>query len=287
MKVVEDFRGFSACHPFSSASHIRPPRCSPASGTVQSLVTRDCDTAHSSHRSIHPFHAPSSILDVLDLPGGDSSENPDLDNLLPDPSHSRAQHIPQDPLAQLASAIQSLARSSHYSFSDSTSRTKVQEPDQFDGTDSHKLWVFLVQCKLNFQNCPKAFCLDHAKVTFAQSYLKGIALEWFEPDLLQSNPTSVFHPLWMDNYAEFVLELQMNFGPHDPVRDAEHELRNLSMKVDNESTSMWLSLTTWPPKSMVMEKVHSVAASTMVCQTTSKMRCHVLASLPHSLECVV
>ena len=34
----------------------------------------------------------------------------------------------------------------------------------------------------------------------------------------------------MDNYVEFVLELQINFGPHDPVKDVEHELWNLSMR---------------------------------------------------------
>ena len=40
---------------------------------------------------------------------------------------------------------------------------------------------------------PKAFHQDRAKVTFAQSYLKGMALEWFELDLLDSaNPND--HP---------------------------------------------------------------------------------------------
>ena len=38
------------------------------------------------------------------------------------------------------------------------------------------------------------------------------------------------HPEWMENYEEFVLELQMNFGPHDPVRDTEHQLDHLTMK---------------------------------------------------------
>ena len=86
-----------------------------------------------------------------------------------------------------------------------------------------------MQCELNFQDRPKAFTSDRAKVTFVQSYLKGIALEWFEPDLLNSgNPRAC--PIWMDNYQQFVQELQSNFGLHNPVRDVEHQLDNLSMK---------------------------------------------------------
>jgi hypothetical protein len=34
----------------------------------------------------------------------------------------------------------------------------------------------------------------------------------------------------MENYQEIVLELRTNFGPHDPVGDAEHELHHLSLK---------------------------------------------------------
>ena len=41
-----------------------------------------------------------------------------------------------------------------------------------------------MQLELNFQDCAKAFRTGRAKVTFTQSYLKGMALEWFEPDLL-------------------------------------------------------------------------------------------------------
>ncbi|KAG6329214.1 hypothetical protein ID866_9875 [Astraeus odoratus] len=53
-------------------------------------------------------------------------------------------------------------------------------------TDPKKLCTFLVQCKLNFQDQPSTFKKDHAKVVFMQFYLKGMALEWFEPDLLSS-----------------------------------------------------------------------------------------------------
>ncbi|KAG6326089.1 hypothetical protein ID866_13000 [Astraeus odoratus] len=34
----------------------------------------------------------------------------------------------------------------------------------------------------------------------------------------------------MDNWKEFIIELQTTFGPHDPVADAEHELDCLQMK---------------------------------------------------------
>ena len=58
-----------------------------------------------------------------------------------------------------------------------------------------------------------------------QSYLKGMALEWFEPGLLSiSNPNAC--PIWMDSYHQFVSKLKSNFGLHD----AEHQLDNLSMK---------------------------------------------------------
>ncbi|KAG6328591.1 hypothetical protein ID866_10497, partial [Astraeus odoratus] len=91
------------------------------------------------------------------------------------------------------------------------------------------LHTFLVQCELNFQDCPSAFKKDCTKVVFAQSYLKGMALEWFELDLLSSgNPRSC--PLWMDDWTEFIIELQSTFGPHNPVTNAENQLDHLQMK---------------------------------------------------------
>ena len=34
----------------------------------------------------------------------------------------------------------------------------------------------------------------------------------------------------MDDWREFVTELQLQFGPHDPIGDAKHQLDNLRMK---------------------------------------------------------
>jgi len=165
--------------------------------------------------------------------GGDSnppSPNPP-DVPLPDSPIPSASTPTPDPLLLFAQAVQALTKVTTASAdrNSSSGRTKVCEPDTFDGTDLRKLRAFLVQCKLNFQDRPKAFASDRARVTFMQSYLKGMALEWFEPDLLNSaNPCA--RPLWMDNYAQLVSKLKSNFGPHDPVGDAEHQLDNLSMK---------------------------------------------------------
>jgi len=129
----------------------------------------------------------------------------------------------------LAVAVNRLSRSSRRTSDSSSSRAKVREPDTFDGTDPKKLRTFLVQCELCFQDRAKAFRQDRARVTFAQSYLKGMTLEWFEPDLLNSgNPAD--RPRWMDSWVHFVAELQSTFGPHDPVADAEHQLEHLRMK---------------------------------------------------------
>ena len=132
-------------------------------------------------------------------------------------------------LNNLAITVNRLSHSAKCTNDSSSSCAKVREPDTFDGTDPKKLRTFLVQCKLCFQDRPKAFRQDRAKVTFAQSYLKGMTLEWFELDLLDPGSPAQ-RPRWMDSWIDFITELQKTFGAHDPVADAEHQLEHLVMK---------------------------------------------------------
>ena len=175
-----------------------------------------------------------------DNPGDDSPSNDNPDENGPDEDNADDEdanpfaNLPeeQDPttivFGNLASTIDRLACSARSSDSLS-SWTKTWEPDTFDQTNLKKLHTFLVLCELNFQDQPKAFQLDQAKVTFVQLYLRGMALEWFKPDLLGSgDPDSC--PYWMDDWQEFIRELQTTFGPHDPVANAEHQLNHLRMK---------------------------------------------------------
>ena len=127
------------------------------------------------------------------------------------------------PTSDLATALTLLAQSVSAP-TKSFKQTKVQEPDVFDGLDTCKLQPFLVQCTLNFRNHPDAFSTDSAKVTFALSYLKGTALNWFKPLL-----TSGLNLTWLDDYSNFILELRKNFGLHNPEGEGEANLENLHM----------------------------------------------------------
>ena len=107
-------------------------------------------------------------------------------------------------------------------------KAKAKEPDTFDGSDPRKLNNFILLCNLYFQT-NAAYSDDAAKVTFALSYLRGIALEYFEPAILDSDEV----PEWMDNWSAFIRTLRVQFGPIDPTADAEDGIDNLKMQ-DNQ-----------------------------------------------------
>ncbi|KIO08003.1 hypothetical protein M404DRAFT_23249 [Pisolithus tinctorius Marx 270] len=201
---VSPFRGFSACTSNTPTPH-RPTAPIPEGDPGDDGPGDDDD--NNPDDDDHAGNGPSG-----DNPeDNDPEDNPDF----PDPDTKPAITV----LDNLALAIKLLACNAHTS-PESSSRTKLCEPDTFDGTDPKKLHAFFIQCELNFQDRPQAFRTDCAKVIFAQSYLKGMALEWFEPDLLGLDDPNDW-PLWMDSC------------PHDLVTDAKSQLDHLHMK-DNQ-----------------------------------------------------
>ncbi|KAG6328111.1 hypothetical protein ID866_10978, partial [Astraeus odoratus] len=172
-------------------------------------------------------------------PDGPRGSDPDPDD--PDNDDGGNNDAPDpdakdNPLLVLTNAISHLSCATKCRPKDSGAAcTKVHEPNTFDSTDLKKLCEFLIQCELNFHNRPQAFCLDSQKVSFALSFLKGIALAWFEPDLLNAIPGA--ESAWANDYSEFVIELTTNFSPHDPVGDAEHQLNNLQSGNSSGTTS--------------------------------------------------
>ena len=107
-------------------------------------------------------------------------------------------------------------------------KAKAKEPNTFDGSDPWNLNNFILLCNLYFQT-NAAYSENAAKVTFALSYLRGIALEYFELAILDSNEV----PKWMDNWSAFIHTLCVQFHPIDPIADAEDGIDNLKIQ-DNQ-----------------------------------------------------
>src|ERR1700730_11455997 len=161
-----------------------------------------------------------------------TSQDPDVnpphsampsDPSLPDhvtPTRSRAN---SDIPPNLTDAINALAKSAK---DKGPARARVREPEPFDGSDPRKLHSFLVQCELNFWDRPKNFPQDSDRVNFAVSFLKGTALEWFEPAILRESAEED----WLKDWDLFLQELKTNFGPFDPTGDTEAEIDHLRMK---------------------------------------------------------
>jgi len=235
---ISQFQSFTAQNPTASLTLHRD--------AVSQSLCSSADLGH--HESVSgdrfPYHRNSTLEhcepgcfqwfgpedgpgDDPDNPRDDNNNNNDDDDKFLDATEELDPSLAI--FHNLSIAVNHLSCSSRCSNDSSSSHAKVCEPDTFDGMDPKKLLTFLVQCELCFQDCAKAFCQDRARVTFAQSYLKGMTLEWFEPDLLNSGDPAD-RPCWMDSWVHFVTELQGTFGPHDPVTDAEHQLEHLRMK---------------------------------------------------------
>src|ERR1700720_2023774 len=155
--------------------------------------------------------------------GGDFGDrNPDgPGNDPPDENGSGDHHDDEDPYddgnqPNLADAIAALAH--NVGSQRDSSRTKVREPDPFDGMDPARLWTFLVQLQLSFNDCPSAFGNGQRKVNFAISYLKGMALTYFETSLLEPDILNLL--AWEDDYSEFVEELKLYFGSSDLIGES-------------------------------------------------------------------
>ena len=116
-----------------------------------------------------------------------------------------------------------------------TTSTRLREPDTFNSSDASKLRVFILQCNLHFQDRANTFTSNRAKVAYALSYLTGLPLGWVEPGLFALTP-----PTWVHHWDLFHTELESNFGPFDPVGDAEAEIENLVMTEGSHSATYFV-----------------------------------------------
>ena len=177
-----------------------------------------------------PSFPPASITEVFDM----SSTHQPSTNPSAGPS-STPSAIPATGNSQpvnattMANAINDLVKSNL------PSRVKIREPDPFDGSDPKKLCTFLLQCKLNFLDHKYLFQDETTKVNYVLSYLKGSALDCFEPGLLDP-----LEPPWCSDFDLFSEELEANFSTFNPIREAKAELEGLHMQENHQATKYFI-----------------------------------------------
>lgn len=228
----ETFQGFSARRisvPLIQPTPVTPTRPVQQPSSAPGTVSRSPAPFSPSHES-NPFDSQDPPVTT---PTRNPFRSPPRNTVTSPPAPAIPPVTPAfDTNTQLAGAIallaQTLQRPAAVPDPAPRERNNVRDPDQFDGSDATKLRSFFAQLELVFKARPRTFESDEKKVTYAISYLKGTALQWFEPYLLEGD--SVNPPLFMSDFEEFQQELRVNFGPYDATGQAEHDLENLRMQ---------------------------------------------------------
>src|SRR6266481_580616 len=178
-----------------------------------------------------PPQPPSESTPTMSLAQPESRQHPfDFDNQPQQPQQQPNEtHLPQSDAEVLASAIDRVVKSNLLN------KVKLWDPDLFDGSDTQKLHTFILQCKLNFCDRSDLFQDDMMKVNYMLSYLKGTALDCFEPALLE-----IPEPAWLSDFTLFLEELEASFGSYDPVSEAEAELEGLRMQENHQATKYFI-----------------------------------------------
>ncbi|MBW0472012.1 hypothetical protein O181_011727 [Austropuccinia psidii MF-1] len=74
----------------------------------------------------------------------------------------------------------------------------IKAPDSFDGTQAHKLSIFIQSCQLIFHNDPENFSSEKKKVLYSTLFLTGSTGKWIDPYLsnISNEDSSYLHNNW-------------------------------------------------------------------------------------------
>jgi len=112
---------------------------------------------------------------------------PALPNLMPNTMHN-----PSPNTADLDLRVLLLALTNQANNPPKKRNRRIKEPDSFSGGNPDKLRAFIFQYQIYFRACEGEFREDSEKIFFAISYLQGIALDYFEPFINETDPSQSF-----------------------------------------------------------------------------------------------
>jgi len=95
----------------------------------------------------------------------------------------------------------------------------IREPDPFSGDSPDKLRAFIFQYQIYFNACEGEFTEDTEKIFFAISYLRGIALDYFELFINKAKAYQNFD--FLEEWSAFIQKLSNLFGSYSPENDNE------------------------------------------------------------------
>jgi len=114
----------------------------------------------------------------------------------------------------------------------------VKEPDLFSGGSPNKLWAFIFQCQIYFRACEGEFQEDTEKIFFAISYLRGMALDYFEPFINETKAYQSFD--FLEEWSAFVQKLSNLFGPYLPEDDDEDAIIAIPFPNDGKAVNYFI-----------------------------------------------
>lgn len=147
-------------------------------------------------------------------------------------NHSRHSTSPGTPTVAYRSLLSTLT--SALSGGDGptdVSGTSVRPPDKFSGRERSRFRTFIAQNRLVFRANPQRFASDTNKVTYACSYLEGIAFSWYENFV-----TKAQEPDWFHDFTKFEHALEAQFGQINSSAIAERKVQRTTMKSGDKIT---------------------------------------------------
>jgi len=100
------------------------------------------------------------------------------------------------------------------------------------------LQAFIFQCQIYFCAYEGEFREDSEKVYFAISYLRGIALDHFEPFINEPNPYQVID--FLEDWDAFVQKLSNIFGSYSLEDDDEDAIVAIPFPPDGKAVNYFI-----------------------------------------------
>jgi Domain of unknown function (DUF4939) len=117
---------------------------------------------------------------------------------------------------------------------------KPKEPDLFSGSSPQALRTFIFQCQIYFDAKKSEFTEDSDRIYFAISYLRGPALEYFEPFIISPSKSRAKTYDFLTKWDTFVQKLTNQFGSYSPEDDDEDALTSIPFPDDGKATRYFI-----------------------------------------------